>query len=297
MRLTRLMLRNASGFGAAATRIVPLWAVIALALSPVAVAQTPPTVSGSAAEVARALANPNTSLGVLGFPIDFVRFGGDLPDASDQNGFKISFQPSLPVPLGAGVNFFARPLVPVFLSQPVPTVTGFESRAGLGDIGFDAGVGKTFASGVIAVGGIVGSLPTATSDALGTDQFLLGPELLVGWLQRWGVIGALVTQSWRVTGGDASEPASITGGQYFYTFHLANAWQISAQPTWSYNHKAGDGNKLAFPVGIGVSKTAIAGTTPWKLSLQYWYYVAAPQQFGPRHQLRFQVAAVVPLPW
>jgi len=285
------MIRRASHF-------VSLAVVLLAWLAPVGVlAQTPPAGQRSAADVAAELANPNTSLGVLGFPIDFVRFGGDLPDAGDQNGFKISFQPSLPVSLGAGLNFFARPLVPVFLSQPVPGPTGFESRAGLGDIGFDIGVGKTLAGGLIAVGGIVGSLPTATSDALGTDQFLLGPEALVGWVQKWGAIGALVTQSWRVTGGDASEPASITGGQYFYTFILANAWQISAQPTWSYNHKAADGNKLAFPVGIGVSKTVLAGTTPWKLSLQYWYYVAAPQQFGPRHQLRFQVAAVVPLPW
>jgi hypothetical protein len=271
--------------------------VTALALSPVAVAQTPPAGQRSAADVAAELANPNTSLGTLGFPIDFVPYGGDLPEASEQNGFKISFQPSLPVSLGGGLNFFARPLVPVFLSQPVPTAAGFTSKAGLGDIGFDIGVGKTLAGGLIAVGGIVGSLPTATDDALGTGQFLLGPEVLVGLVKKWGAIGALVTQSWRVTGGDNAEPANITGGQYFYTINLQNAWQISAQPTWSYNHKAPEGNKLAFPVGVGVSKTIIAGTTPWKLGLQYWYYVAAPQQFGPRHQLRFQVAAVVPLPW
>jgi len=288
--------RTSTRRGATPALVAFLCGVMTLAVHSSALSQTQPDEGRSAAEVAAELANPNTSLGVLGFPIDLVGYGGDLPGASDQNGFKISFQPSLPVPLGAGLNFFARPLVPVSLSQPVPTATGFESKAGLGDIGFDAAVGKTFASGLIAIGGIVGSLPTATDDALGTGQFLLGPEALVGWVQKWGAIGALVTQSWRVTGGDASEPASITGGQYFYTFNLANAWQISAQPTWSYNHNA-EGKKLTFPLGIGVNKTVMAGTTPWKLSLQYWYYVASPQQFGPRHQLRFQVAAVVPLPW
>jgi len=289
--------RTSTNHGTAAALIAFLSAAMILAGHSSAWSQTRPEGGQSAAEVAAELANPNTSLGVLGFPLDFVRYGGDLPGAGDQNGFKISFQPSLPVSLGGGLNFFARPLVPVFLSQPVPTAAGFTSKAGLGDIGFDIGVGKTLAGGLIAVGGIVGSLPTATDDALGTGQFLLGPEVLVGLVKKWGAIGALVTQSWRVTGGDSAEPANVTGGQYFYTINLQNAWQISAQPTWSYNHKAPGGNKLAFPVGVGVSKTIIAGTTPWKLSLQYWYYVAAPQQFGPRHQLRLQVAAVVPLPW
>lgn len=277
--------------------VVSLCAAMTLALSSPALSQSQPHEGKTAEEVAAELANPNTTLGVLGFPIDFVRYGGDLPGATDENGFKINFQPSLPVPLGEGLNFFARPLVPLTLRQPVPTSTGFEGKAGLGDISFDSAVGKTFKSGLIVVGGVVGSLPTATDDALGTGQFLLGPEALVGWVQKWGALGALVTQSWHVAGGDDEEHANITGGQYFYTFNLKNAWQISAQPTWSYNHKASKGNKLAFPVGVGVNKTIIAGATPWKFSLQYWYYAASPERFGPRHQLRFQVAAVVPLPW
>jgi hypothetical protein len=277
--------------------VVSLFVTMTLALSTPALSQSPSRDARSAEEVAAELANPNTALGVLGFPFDFVRYGGDLNGASDESGYKINFQPSLPVPIGEGVNFFARPLIPFALSQPVPTGTGFESKAGLGDISFDAAVGKTFKSGVIAVGGVVGSLPTATDDALGTGQFLLGPEALIGWVQKWGALGALVTQSWRVAGGDDEEHANITGGQYFYTFNLRNAWQISAQPTWSYNHKASEGNRLALPVGVGVSKTVIAGATPWKFSLQYWYYVASPDLFGPVHQVRLQVAAVVPLPW
>ncbi len=80
-------------------------------------------------------------------------------------------------------------------------------------------------------------------------------------------------------------------------FNLKNAWQLSAKPVWSYNHKASEGNKLAFPLGVGVNKTIIAGKTPLRFSLQYWYYVASPDQFGPKHQLRFEVAAVIPLPW
>ncbi len=65
----------------------------------------------------------------------------------------------------------------------------------------------------------------------------------------------------------------------------------------TYTRLGPEGNKLAFPLGVGVNKTIIAGKTPLRFSLQYWYYVASPDQFGPKHQLRFELAAVIPLPW
>jgi len=251
----------------------------------------------SAAEIAHELANPNTTLGFMAFPIDYTIYDGDLPDADDQDAWKISFQPSLPYPIAKGMNFFLRPLIPVILDQPVPGPDGFESKGvNLGDIAFDAALGKSLPSGWQIIGGMVGTLPTATDDALGLDQLLLGPEFFMGKKTDWGFLGALVSHQWDVAGEDDYN-TSITGGQYFYTINLKNAWQIQAQPTWSYNHEADSGNKWTFPLGIGASKTIIAGKTPWKFSLQYWYYSESPDDFGPKHQIRFQIAPVVPLPW
>ena len=65
----------------------------------------------------------------------------------------------------------------------------------------------------------------------------------------------------------------------------------------SYNHKATKGNKLTLPIGGGVNKVKKFGKLPVKISLQYWYYVASPDAFGPQHQIRLQIAPVVPLPW
>jgi len=251
----------------------------------------------SAAEVAEELANPNTALGSLAFLLDYTNFDGDLPDADHQDGWKLSFQPSLPYPIAKGVNFFLRPLIPLVIDQPVFVNGGFESKGvNLGDIGFDAAIGKGFPSGLQLIGGMVGTLPTATNDALGLDQWLLGPEALVGWKFKWGFLGALVSHQWDVA-GDNQPSTSITGGQYFYTINLKNAWQLQAQPTWSYNHKAPSDNKLTFPLGIGISNTLIVGKTPLKVSLQYWNYLESPDSFGPEHQVRLQVAPVVSLPW
>ena len=251
----------------------------------------------SAAEVAKELANPNTTLGFLSFNFDYLTYDGDLPDAEDQDAWKLSFQPSFPYPLGKGTNFFLRPLIPLIIDQPVFEDGGFKSKGvDLGDIGFDAAIGHSFPSGLVMIGGVAGTLPTATNSDLGLDQWLLGPEFFVGWKFDWGFLGALVSHQWDVA-GEEDYSTSITGGQYFITVNLKNAWQIQAQPTWSYNHKADSGNKLTFPLGIGVSKTTIFGKMPVKFSLQYWNYIESPDTFGPEQQIRFMVSPVVPLPW
>ncbi len=267
----------------------------------------------SSAEVARELANPNTSLGFMAIPIDYVSYKGDLPGADSQSAYRASFQPSIPYPLGKGVNLFVRPLIPVYFDQPTPVVfdtpvddddDNFTSQGGkgfedtdteLGDISFDVAIGKTFSNGTVVIGGVVGTLDTATDDAVGLGQTLLGPEFLLGKGGKWGFVGMLVSHQWDVA-GDSDFDTSITGGQYFYTYNLKNAWQIQAQPTWSYNWEA-EGEKWTLPVGIGISKTTAIGKLTVKFALQYWQYVKQADAFGPDYQIRFQIAPVVPLPW
>ena len=269
------------------------------------------TAEKSAAAVAAELANPNASLGFLTFPIDYVSYDGDAPEAGSQTAWKLNFQPSLPYSLNESTNLFFRPLVPVFIDQPVPILGGdaivpdepefgtqeFGSTGTqLGDISFDVAIGKTLDSGLVVVGGVVGTLPTATDDRVGLDQYLIGPEFLLGKGGRWGFVGLLVNHQWSVAGEDDYD-TSLTGGQYFYTINLKNAWQIQAQPTFSYNHNGTAGNRWTLPVGIGVSKTTIIGKTPWKFGLQYWHYVESPKDFGAEYQIRFVISPVVNLPW
>lgn len=261
------------------------------------VEKTTGTVTESASEIARDLANPNTSLGFLAFPIDYISYQGDLPQADQQEAYRISAQPSFPYPIAKDTNFFLRPLVPFIVKQPVFNGTDWDNAySELGDIGFDAAIGKGFDNGVQVIGGVTGLLDTATSDDVGLGQTLLGPELFLGTETDWGFYGLLVTHVWDVAGDDDFD-TSITGGQYFFTYQLENAWQIQMQPTWSYDHEADSDDAWTLPLAAGVSKTIIAGNIPWKFSLQYWHFVESPDTFGPDHQVRFQVAPVVPLPW
>jgi hypothetical protein len=271
----------------------------------------------SASDIAKELSNPNTVRGTLNFNFDYMHYNGTLPGAGSQNSFSMSFQPSLPVPLNKTTNLFIRPNIPVYFAQPVYGPNGFENAgANLGNISADIAVGKTFPSKTVGILGAFGSFRTATDDALKSPYTLLGPELMVAQIFKWGVLGIMVNHSWNVnkidatnsdsftTAGDhiwiaseGGESASITAGQYFYTVNLKNAWQIMASPTWSYNHKASKGNKLTIPLATGVNKVSHIGKLPFKMALQYWYLVASPEAFGPQHQIRLTLSPVVPLPW
>jgi hypothetical protein len=253
----------------------------------------------SAEDIAAELSNPNSAMGTLNFQFDYITYDGDLPDADDQNATRITFQPALPYPLSDTTNFFVRPAIPMIIEQDIPDGRGdYDTKNGeLGDISIDAAIGKSFPNGLVLVGGIVGTLPTATDDDLGLDQWLLGPEIAVALMRPWGVAGVLLTHQWDVAGEDDYD-TSITGGQYFYAFNMGGGWQINGSPTFSYNHEArNNDNKLSLPLAVGVSRTVLFSGRPWKFGVQYWHYVESPDDFGPDYQIRFSVSPVVALPW
>ncbi len=252
----------------------------------------------SAQDIAVELSNPNSSIGTMNLQFDYIAYDGDLPRADRQHAFRITFQPGLPYPLSDTMNLFVRPAIPVIVDQDVPDPNGgFVSKGiDLGDISFDATLAKSRPNGMVLLVGVVGTLPTATDDALGLDQWLLGPEGGFAAIRKWGVVGLLVTHQWDIAGEDEFS-TSITGGQYFYAINLDDGWQINGAPTFSYNHKADSDNAWTLPLAIGAAKTTIINGRPWKFSLQYWHYVESPDLFGPDYQIRFGVSKVVKLPW
>ncbi len=97
----------------------------------------------------------------------------------------------------------------------------FETETGLGDISFDLVYGKTLKSGFLWSAGIFGVLPTANDDALGADQWKLGPDVVLGLIKKWGVLGILYTHVWDVAGEDDFD-TSFSSLQYFYFFSIGD---------------------------------------------------------------------------
>ena len=276
--------------------------------------------SNSAEEAAKKLADPNATIGMFSIPIDYIHYNGDMNGASEQNAIKVSLQPSLPYPIKKGQNIFVRPLIPFVLAQPTISDDGefIQESIELGDIGFDMAYGISFPSKWMTVFGVAGTMPTATKADLGSGRWMLGPEAFLGKTTKWGFAGVLVSQTWSLNKNkventlpdpddfgyigeayypDKREVLSILSGQYMYTVNLKNAWQIQAQPVYLFNYNAKEGSRLTLPLGTGVSKTIIAGKMPMKFNVQYWYYVARAEAFGPQHQIRLQVVPVIKLPW
>ena len=195
-------------------------------------------------------------------------------------------------------NLFFRPAIPLVFDRDVTAADGgFESvEMELGDISFDASYGQTHAGGIITLLGVAGTLPTATDDALGRDQWLLGPEAALAMKRPWGVVGVLVSHQWDIAGEDDFD-TSVTAGQYFYNFLLGNGWAINASPSFSYNHEARSGDEFSFPLGIGIAKTVMINRRPWQFGIQYWNYIERPDTFGVEHQVRLTIRPVVKLPW
>ena len=254
----------------------------------------------TAEEIAKELANPAGSPASIGINLQYTTYDGDLPGAGDQDTLWFVFQPVLPFPVGNnGRNIIVRPAVPVIFDQPVfnaATGTWDSADINLADIGFDAfysgttmqGKGRGYLSGV----GLAGTLPTATDDDVGGDQWRFGPEVFGGLVRPWGVVGALASHPWDA-GGSNKAKFSTTSIQYFYAYSIGNGMQIASSPLITYDWQADSDNAWTVPLGVGLSKTKIIGTTPWKFQGQIQYYAKQPDLFGPEWLFKFTVTPVI----
>ena len=252
----------------------------------------------SAEEMAEKLSNPTTPVMTIGNNFDYVTFKGDLPGAKDETAFRYVFQTSFPYKLSNGGTVFFRPALPVLFNEPVPDGLGGFSSEGtdLGDMGFDFSYGITTPSGLLWGGGLVGTFPTATNDKLGKDLWSLGPEVLLGVIGKWGVVGGILAQQWDI-GGSGKGDTNLTTATYFYAFPLGGGWQIAAGPTISYDRTRESSDRWTIPLGIGLAKTSIIAGRPWKFQLQYWNYVEGSDAFSTEHQIRLSINPVVSAPW
>jgi hypothetical protein len=263
----------------------------------------------SADDVAKKLANPAGSLANLANNLTYKTFKGDIPGASDQTSTTYLFQPVLPFPVGdKGRNIIVRPAITLSFDHPV-----YDANTGqwdnlsteLNDITFDTVYSGTTMTGP-KIGylwgiGVAGTLPTATHQALGGEQFRLGPELFGGIIREWGVAGGLISNQWNLGGGgggpgSGDEPYSTTTIQYFYGITLGNGWQILSGPLISYDWKADSGENLSLPLGTGIAKTTKIGNTVWRFQLEFQYFVKQPDSFGADWSLTFDFRPVIQNP-
>jgi hypothetical protein len=247
--------------------------------------------TASAAELAAELSNPNTAVATLTLKNQFRWFEGDLPEADDQSSYTLLFQPGLPFVLDSGDKIIWRPAIPLIFDQPVsdPAAGGFGGETGLGDIVFDLAYAPKNESGLLFAYGLITSLPTATDDALGSDRFTLGPELMIGKVNPTYIYGMFPNHQWDV-GGSGDADINLSTIQLFYTHLLGGGYNVGSGPSITYDWTT---EQWTVPLQINAGKTVVFNGRPWKLSVELNYYVEKSDTFGPEWMLSFNIAPVV----
>jgi hypothetical protein len=256
-------------------------------------------------EIGHKLANPLNNLWSLSFSFNAPQFfDGDLNTGDPQVGGALLFQPVMPIPLyGEGQDqwrMITRPVVPLVFSAPEPTgLDEFDHHGGIGDIQLPLVLAPADRiSGHFILGaGPIFLFPSATSDALGQDQWAAGPAVAVGYKTEKATFGVFPNYFWKI--GSAGQDASTSDVSqlsllYFFNYKLPEAWQVGFNPTISYDHKASSGNRWNVPVGLFIGKTVRVGGLPVNIKVGGEYSVVSQDAFGQRFQFRFQITPVIP---
>lgn len=242
------------------------------------------------------LNNPLSSLWSLQLQQNFQWNKGSPSSSSYRPVYKTIFQPAMPVPLTENITWISRPIFS-FLSTPTFDAGDgdWDRTAGIAGFTYETWFTPTKPHKVqVALGGVF-SMPMNSRDEMSSRKYSLGPSAVVVYKHEDWIFGGLANWLWSVSGTDNREDVNEMSLQYFVTWAgLPNHWQINSSPTITYNRKAKGGDAWAVPIGIGVGKMVKLGKLPVKVQLEYDYYVAHPNSFGPRHLLNLKITPVIP---
>ena len=245
-------------------------------------------------ELNRQLENPLSRFWSLIFQENLGFNTGDLIEGTEITNV-LNFQPSLPVPVGKARMLLVRPVFPlVTLPKFEEDGTTDGSETGFGDMQVFSLCGPDKKGGVIWGVGLTFVFPTASSRNLGSGKYQLGPAVMVLSITKKWSIGTIV-QHWNSIGGDSDRPeVTTTDIQYIIRRQIKGAgMSIGMGPNVTIDWRAEDGNRVAFPVGLGITKTVRWGKMPWKLRLEPQYSIIKPDDFGPQWTIRIQIAPII----
>jgi hypothetical protein len=257
----------------------------------------------TADEISRELANPNNDLAKLTFKNQYRWYTGDLEQADKQGNYTLLFQPVFPFSLGTTESgdkevFFLRPAIPFVMKQPLydPQQDDYwGSKSGMGDISFDAAYAITKKNGWIMAGGVITTLPYASSQELTAGQYRMGPEALIGKISEWGLLGVFPYHQWNIAGSRGPQEKrhkdySLTNMQLFAVHTMKGGWTVGSTPILAYDWKSKD---WTVPIQLNVTRTMILNKRPWKFELEAIWYADQADAFGPDFMLGFNVTPVV----
>jgi hypothetical protein len=245
--------------------------------------QTPKVATDQATDLAKQQQNPISSL--ISVPLQGNwDFGiGDR----DATGTLFNIQPVVPFGVSRSTNLILRVILPL-ASQPG---SGDARVNGVGDVVMTAFFSPAKSGRFTWGAGPVVLLPTATTNALGSEKFGVGPSaVLLSQPGPW-TIGLLFNHIWSTSGANDREDVSSTFLQPFVNYNLGNGLAVGAVFEATANWKADE--HWTAPLVFTVSKVARLGTRPVNFVVGAGPTIASPEGGST---WRFRVMAVFLFP-
>jgi len=239
---------------------------ISLSVVSMLVVLPPPAAAQTADELAKQTQNPVASL--ISAPLQ-GNWDFGLGDR-EATATLLNIQPVIPFGISKSTNVILRVIMPL-TSQPGST----EARInGLGDIVATAFFSPAKSGRLIWGAGPVFLLPAATSNALGSEKFGIGPSVVALTQPGPWTIGALFNQIWSVSGANDRADVNSTFLQPFANYNLGGGLSAGVSVEATGNWEADEA--WTAPLLFSVSKVTLLGKRPVNLALAAGPTIASP---------------------
>ena len=234
---------------------------------------------------------------------------GDLNTGDTHYAGSITFQPIIPIPLyGSDEDewrIVTRPTVNLFVAQPVYDGKGetdnFDRETAISDLLIPLPVAlpdRIAAPWLLALGPSF-SLPTATEDRFGKDQWCAGVTGVFGYIADNWMVGAYPQTYFKIADQDRDDDdrgARFGNLFYWFFYNLTDNYQIGTSPTIHWNDKAGSGNKWNVPVGLALAQITKWGNTMMRIEYGVEYSVVHEDDYGEVARFKVNLIPVVGRP-
>ncbi|MFI5406213.1 MAG: transporter [Nitrososphaerales archaeon] len=240
------------------------------------------------AELVKAAQNPIANLISIPFQNNTnFKMGPD----SNRTQNVLNIQPVIPLFHG---RLITRTIFPLVWNPDFTQESG--SNFGLGDILFTAFYSPESKGITWGIGPVV-SFPSGGVD-FGTGKWSAGVSAVALVMPGKWVVGALINNIWSFAGAEDRADVNFMTLQPFINYNLPSFY-FTFSPIITANWEAekvdetDSDNKWTVPLGLGLGKLVKFGKLPVNINASYYYNVVYPD-YGPRGQLRFQAAVLLP---
>jgi hypothetical protein len=257
-------------------------------------------------ELSQKTADPTGDLALVFTQFALTFNDGDLNTGDPKVAGRTVFQPIIPIPLyGIGDDewrIVSRPTISLEQEFPIPQGgDNFDRETGLSDLNIPLPVAlpRSITGKWLLALGPDFSLPTATEDEYGKQQWSAGVTGIFGYMAENWMAGVYPQYYWGVADqgrDDDVKDANFGNMFYWFWYNLTDSWQVGFSPTIEYDHQADSGNKWTVPVGMGVAKIAKFGETPIRIEIGAEYSAVSQDDFGQRMLFKINLIPVIPRP-